>query len=72
MFVLLCSKHILFYFSGLIQLSRSLMEKRLEDLNQIGNDIRTNESNKSRTLLLASAVNAISDALQKLKKPKCG
>jgi hypothetical protein len=48
------------------------MEKRLEDLNQIGAEIRTDKSDKSRTLLLASAVKVISDALRKLKKPRCG
>lgn len=44
------------------------MDKRLDELNQIGTEIRKNQSNESRTLMLAKAFRLLSDALKKRKK----
>lgn len=44
------------------------MDKRLDELNQIGTEIRKSQSNESRTLMLAKAFKLLSDALKKRKK----
>ena len=44
------------------------MNKRLDELNQIGTEIRKSQSNEARTLMLSKAFKLLSDALKKIKK----